>query len=277
MTGVMGIHTNMPAYVAHINMAKAMDNLSITTAQLSSGRSIVEPYLGVSELALGTIQQGEYIAFKTAKTVLVQAQSILGIASGSLQSVKDGLHRLQALVIQAGSDNIGDVQRGLVGTEFQSLKQELGRIIASTTFNGQALFGTGGGSGVNLMFRTGPDVRDLVMASLPDPSAIISTLDNVSFANIADAQAAGTSVNTAINMVLYNIAEVAGVQSKLKFAESNVDVRMKATDALQSAFLDADIAKVSTEHAKNLVALKASISVLAQANDILENFLKLYK
>ena len=56
------------------------------------------------------------------------------------QSLHDGiLIRLRELAIQAGSDTVGDKERGYINNEAQTLIQEVDRIANVTNFNGTPL------------------------------------------------------------------------------------------------------------------------------------------
>lgn len=95
----------------------------------------------------------------------------------------------------------------------------------------------------------------------------VTTSDN---ADIAISQ-----LNIAINTVTALRADVGASQSRFNATASTLESAIATQDAARSQFLDADIAATSTEFANAQVLMQASISVLAQANLLPQNILKL--
>lgn len=92
---------------------------------------------------------------------------------------------------------------------------------------------------------------------------------------VAKAIEAGNQLDIAINTVTSLRANIGALQSRFDFAASNLETSIQNTDAARGDFLDADIANESTAFATQQVLLQASISVLAQANQLPQNLLKL--
>ena len=86
---------------------------------------------------------------------------------------------------------------------------------------------------------------------------------------------AGKVLDDAINKVTALRADIGSLQSRFDFAAANLETTIQNTDAARGDFLDADVASESTAFATNQVLLQASISVLAQANQLPQNLLKL--
>jgi len=70
-------------------------------------------------------------------------------------------------------------------------------------------------------------------------------------------------------------AQVGSLQSRFTFAAFSIQSSIENLDAARGVFLDADISEESTNLAQSQVKLQASISVLAQANQVPQSFLKL--
>ena len=86
---------------------------------------------------------------------------------------------------------------------------------------------------------------------------------------------AANVIDRALNSVTSLRATVGALQSRFDFAAANITSSIQNTEAARSDFLDVDIAAESTAFATSQVRLQASISVLAQANQIPQNLLKL--
>lgn len=91
----------------------------------------------------------------------------------------------------------------------------------------------------------------------------------------AGASAAGTVIDAAINKAISIRADVGALQSRFDFASSNLQVTIQNQDAARGVLLDTDVSAESTKYATAQVQLQAGIAVLAQANLIPQNLLKL--
>jgi flagellin len=70
-------------------------------------------------------------------------------------------------------------------------------------------------------------------------------------------------------------ADVGSLQSRFNYAANNLQTSIQNQDASRATYLDADISEESTNFSSAQVLMQASISVLAQANQMPQNLLKL--
>ncbi|MFZ4124551.1 MAG: flagellin [Rickettsiales bacterium] len=91
----------------------------------------------------------------------------------------------------------------------------------------------------------------------------------------ANASAAGTAIDAALNRVTAIRAGVGALQSRFDFAGSVLEVNIQNQDAARGVLLDTDVTAESTAYATAQVQLQAGIAVLAQANLLPQNLLKL--
>ncbi len=92
---------------------------------------------------------------------------------------------------------------------------------------------------------------------------------------LAGAQAAASVLDTAINTINQVRANVGALQSRLDFTSANLQSSIQNQDAARGTLLDTDVAAESTAYATAQVQLQAGIAVLAQANQLPQNLLKL--
>ncbi len=90
-----------------------------------------------------------------------------------------------------------------------------------------------------------------------------------------NANDANTILELGMNRVISTSATVGSLQSRFDFAAANINSSIQNQDAARSTFLDTDISAESTMFAQAQVRLQASISTLAQANQIQQSLLKL--
>ena len=163
--------------------------------------------------------------------------------------------------------NISDIQINSTASA-NSLKSAL-----------NAVFNVGDKSALN--FQVGLTAADSISIALNDArtSAIFKDSDGVvqtlDITTSAGAQLASDVLDNAIKSITSLRATVGSLQSRFNFAGSSLETGIQNTDAARGDFLDANIEAESTDFAQAQVRLQASIAVLAQANQLPQNLLKL--
>jgi flagellin len=139
----------------------------------------------------------------------------------------------------------------------------------------KSAFGATEGSS-SLSFQVGSSSSDTLKVSIG--SAQTATLFAGKTLNVltqAGAVAAGEQIDKALAVVTALRASVGALQSRFNFASANIQIAVQNQDAARGELLDTDVATESTSFATSQVKLQAGISVLAQANQQLQNLLKL--
>jgi flagellin len=137
-------------------------------------------------------------------------------------------------------------------------------------------FGIGEGEGQTVSFQVGTTTADsleIVIGTVTTEAIYAGQSLNVLTQDAAGI--AGDALSVAIDAVTSVRAEVGALQSRFDFASSNIESSLQNQDAARGVLLDTDIAAESTMFATAQVKLQAGISVLAQANLLSQNLLKL--
>jgi flagellin len=139
----------------------------------------------------------------------------------------------------------------------------------------KAAFGFGSG-GSALEFQVGTTTTDTLSVSIGTATtdklyggASIDVLTQAS-----SAVASGV-IEDAIDRATSIRADVGALQSRFNYASNNIESSLQNQDAARGVLLDTDIASESTAYATAQVQLQAGIAVLAQANLLPQNMLKL--
>lgn len=139
----------------------------------------------------------------------------------------------------------------------------------------ESAFGVGDGS-AELAFQVGVTTTDTLKVGINNVTTnkifggeTIDVLTKDGAANASDV------IDAAINKVTAVRAEVGALQSRFNFAAANVESSIQNQDAARGVLLDTDVAAESTAYATAQVQLQAGIAVLAQANQLPQNLLKL--
>lgn len=98
---------------------------------------------------------------------------------------------------------------------------------------------------------------------------------SLDISTLAGAQAAGGVLDTAINNLTTIRAGVGAIQERFNYASAGLSTTIQNQEAARATYLDTDIAVESMKFSQAQVRLQASVSVLAQANQMPQNLLKL--
>ena len=139
----LNVISNFAANVAHRNLLTSDMETTRSLAKLSSGKRVLNARDDAASMAIGSRLRAEVTALQAARVNAGQAASMLQIADGAMSQIDDILVRMKSLSIQASSSQYGNVERGLIDTEFQQLLLEISRIAQDTEFNGNHLLDGG--------------------------------------------------------------------------------------------------------------------------------------
>lgn len=130
------------------------------------------------------------------------------------------------------------------------------------------------GGGVD--FALGTEASDKLNVSIQKAdTASLYGNQSLDISTLAGAQSAGEALNVAIDTVTSIRADVGAMMSRFDFATANIEIAMQNQDAARGTLLDTDVASESSAYATAQVQLQAGIAVLAQANQLPQNLLKL--
>jgi len=374
--------SNYAANVAHRNLAATDMQATASLAKLSSGTRVVSAKDDAASMAIGSRLNAEIQALRQATVNAGQAASMMQIADGAMARTSDILTRMKTLSVQAGSDQLGDVERGMLQTEYSALLSEIDRIAEATTFNGKTLvagsaatelatlgadltaadgfakfqFDPGVGTANftvdyttadNVMTITNTTTGESQGVTLPTAGAIalnetesvdfsqlgvkltlnsafdktansgagnvvttavnanantsfdfkigtgtvanIDTLtitigaatanalalDTTSIGTSATANIALDAINGAIDALNTSRAGIGASQNRLEFASSNLASTIENQESARSNLLDLDVASEMTNFTSKQILMQAGVSMLAQANQMPQNLLKL--
>ena len=127
-------------------------------------------------------------------------------------------------------------------------------------------------------FRVGSGIltEDTVSLSLFGTTVENLGLSNLDVATASTADASNQAVEQAIDFVTAARAQAGSAFSRIEFAEQNLRTTIDNTEAARSTLLDLDVAREITNFTSQQILVQAGISVLAQANLIPQNLLRLF-
>jgi len=207
--------------------------------------------------------------------------------------------RLRELAVQAASDTVGNVERGFLDKEYQSLKSEIDRIANSTEFNGTRLLVGGRDIGDELFGEANSFPLEIQVSkdyypqndslNAENPVNIIridlqnlnafSTGENslqinqsmageevAGIGNKVGAQLSIGRLDDALTRVNDYRAYLGAIQNRLSSSINNLGTQIENLDTARSRIRDTDYASETADFTKAKILQQAGSSVLAQAN-----------
>ncbi|SAL75702.1 flagellin [Caballeronia terrestris] len=272
---MLNINTNTLSQTTQKNLAGSQSALSSAINRLSSGKRINSAADDAAGLAISTNMTSYVNALNQGVSNANNAISMIQTASGGLSSTTDNLQRIRQLAVQASDGSLSDTQRGYLQTEVTQRLGELDRVSSQTTFNGQAMLS---GSISTVSFQIGATANQTLSVDFGSVSMGASGVfgsNTVDVSTASGAQDVIGYVDSALDKVNTLQATLGAEQNRFTSAISSLQSQSTNLSAAQSAITDADFAQETANLSKAQVLQQAGISVLAQANSMPQQVLKL--
>jgi flagellin len=261
------INTNIASQEVQRNLKVSSASQEAEFSKLSSGKRITKSADDAAGLAISKKLEAETKGLRMASRNANDAISLVQVAEGGLNETSNILTRLRELSIQAGSDTIGEDERGYLSQEYEQLVQEADRISKTTSFNGRPLLK---GEGDTLSFQVGAHAGkdNLIEFDAASSDASAESL-GISGTNVRDKQGALENlerIDGAIGKVSAFRANFGAVQARLTSTINNLDTSTVYQEAARSRIEDVDVAESTAKLASAQLKNAAGSATLAQAN-----------
>lgn len=156
--------------------------------------------------------------------------SMMQISSGTLNSLSDQTQTLNDLSVRYNSASLNDTQKQALQSEFSRTAESMQQSIDSTTFNGQALFGS------NLSFSLGNSTVSTSLSGISTGSLSIDSQESIqSFSDTltqarSDVGSATNALVSSSNALLDQISAASAAKSQI----ADTDLAKAITDFQQS-------------------------------------------
>jgi len=274
----LNVVSNYAANVAQRYLQRADAEASRSVAKLAAGTRVLSAADDAASLAIGLSLKADVVSLKQAAVNVGQAASAIQIAEGAMSTVSDILLRMKTLAVQASSDQLASTQRTMLNSEFTELLSEVDRVAAVTNFDGQSLT-TGDLSGTGLKFQVGHanTANDSIEVKIDGIDTTDLSVAAKVVSTYSDATTALDAINTAIDTIATSRAKLGASQNRLEFAAANVATQMENAEAARSTLMDLDVAAEMSTFTSNQILQQAGVSMLAQANQMPQNLLRLFR
>jgi len=267
----MIINTN----VASLNATRQLDSSSreqaVSMERLTSGLRINSAADDAAGLKVATSMTSQIKGLDQAARNANDGISLSQTIDGAAEEMNNMMQRQRELMVQGLNDTYQATDIAAMQAEFDALSSELGRVAATTKFNGVSVMDTAAAIAVQVGWETSAD--DQVDVTTIGGTAIATA---VAALNI-DTSAHLTTMDTNIAALATQRSAVGAVQNRLEHTVANLQNVSENTSAARSAIQDANFAKESANLARTQVLQQAGMSMLSQANGNSQNVLSLLR
>lgn len=302
------IKTNVEALFSRRRMEDNTRKMSESMEKLSSGQRINRSADDAAGLAVSERIRAQTRSLEVAKRNASDGISYIQVAEGSLNEITNITVRMRELAAQSASDTLGNRERGFLDKEFQQLRQEVGRIVEATEYNGTKILNAENLEPIRIFVGSsnrGNDVNgdaptvdednnpDILSIDLSDLETLRSTLSSVTDEGLsilpadadggaADLGSEGTEalfnvLDTALNDISSFRATLGSVQSRLNTTITNAEVSHENLSAAMSRIKDVDFAEETAKFTQAKILSHASMAMMSHANTKPEMVLGLLK
>ncbi|TBO34381.1 flagellin FliC [Aquabacterium lacunae] len=281
------INTNLVSLNAQRNLTGSQGALATSMQRLSSGLRVNSAKDDAAGLAIAERMNAQIRGMNVAARNANDGISMAQVAEGALSKVGDALQRMRELAVQARNATNSSSDKDSLDKEFGELAKEIQRVLGGTTFNGKAILGPDAGT---LTFQIGAntttdDTIDIGTENLQSSTVItvVAGTDNTgslrgtinSAATVGDIKDVIDNIDSAIDLVNNTRATFGATQSRFDAIVSNLMVSAENQTAARSRIMDADFAAETAAMSRAQILQQAGNAMVAQANQLPQQVLKL--
>ncbi|WP_374316711.1 flagellin domain-containing protein [Aquabacterium sp.] len=275
------INTNVNSLNAQRNTSASQAALSVSMQRLSSGLRVNSAKDDAAGLAIAERMNAQIKGMTVAQRNANDGISLAQTAEGALGKVGDSLQRMRELAVQARNATNSESDKDSLQKEFTQLQEEIQRVLGGTTFNGKAILGASAGAqdfqiGAN---TTTNDMITVTTTDMTSDASITAVTDSTvvidSTTSTSDIGTVIDDIDSAIDRVNSERAMYGATQSRFDSVISNLQVSTENQTAARSRIMDADFAVETANLSRAQILQQAGNSMIAQANQLPQQVLKL--
>ncbi|MGE5026970.1 MAG: flagellin [Betaproteobacteria bacterium] len=263
------INTNIASINAQRNLNVSQGALFSALQRLSSGLRVNSAKDDAAGLAvaetLSSATRGNTVAMRNANDGISIGQT----AEGALGQIAANIQRMREIAVQGANAGVNML---LLKPEIDQLQSEVKRVVDSTEFNGTYLLN----GATTLTFQIGS--KNQASHQLQVTTANLTGLTSyaaITFATQADAQTLIGTLDTDINTITQQRSNFGAVQNRFEAVVTNLQNYNENLTAAKSRIMDTDFAAETANMTRGQILQQSGIAMLAQANSLPNNVLKL--
>jgi len=275
MSGLV-VNTNMNALTIENTLSNTNAAVSGSLEKLSSGLRINSAQDDPAGFAIANSFKASIASMQVASQNANQANSMLQTADGAYSQINNILVQMKSLATEAASGQESGTNLTSLQGEFSDLSNEINSIANSTQYGNSFLI-NGSVSGVPLTFQVGAtnDSNDQIGLTFNSATATALGVNALNISSNSGAQAAMTTLDTALTSINAFMGDVGSSQNQLQYTINNLTTSIQNYTASTSTIEDVDMAAEVSNMTKNQILQQSAMAMLAQANAQPQSILKL--
>jgi flagellin len=273
---MLSILNNISSLEAENSLNTTQMNLNSTLQALSTGQRINSGSDDPAGLAIANGLEANITALTQSVQNASDGVGMLQVADGALSQITTLLNQAVTVATESASGTVSNAQRTSLDNEFQSIKAEIDTIGQNTTYNGQAIFG----SGTLTIFMSdsssaGTTSVTVGMVTVDSGNLNGASLTADALTTAAAAQQALTDINSAIADVASLRGNLGASQNQLEAATNVMNSQITNVQSAESNIMDADIGTETANLSKYTILQQTGIAALQQSSSMQQSVLKL--
>lgn len=282
----MKINTNIASLFAQTNLYSINKDLNTSMERLSTGLRINRASDDSSGLAIADKLRTQTSGLEQGVRNANSAIAMVQIADGAMKEISDNLDTIKEKLIEASTDTTSDAGRESIRKDIKKLLDNIDNIAISTDYNGIQLLQTGtavdGAKIANdFTFQVGVTSSSTIDVGA-DVHANASGLGLDALRDLASggltkalAQSNQSTTDDALTSLNGFRADYGSTQNQLESSVRNMMSQITNISSAESTIRDVDMEAESANFSKLNLMNQAGTFVLAQANSMSQNVLRL--
>ena len=270
----MRINSNVMALSALNALRKNQSLMEKAMMRLSSGLRINSAADDPAGLAISERMHAQIRGLKQAQNNVQDAVSFLQTGEGALQQTTDVLHRMRELVVKAQNTGVlSESDRSAIEIELSSLRDEIDRIAATTTFNTKNILNGSCGKDSPAEFQIGASsgAYDRISVEIEDMSSeglseVAGAKLSIDISSPSEMNKTLKGIDEALDKVNLQRTKLGAVQNRLEFTMENLETTELNLTEAESRIRDADMAEEMLNYTKYAILSQVAMAMLAQSN-----------
>ena len=280
----LSILTNVAGLTAQNSLETNQMSLNSTLQALSTGKRINTGADDPAGLAIANGLEANVTALTQSVRNATDGVGMLQVADGALSQITTLLNSAVSLATESATGTVSDSQRTALQAEFSSIQTEITNIGQNTTYNGQAIFGSGNSLAVYMSDSSGAGtttvtvnlgtVNDANLGVAGGSTAPVSIASN-DLSTASDAQAALTNINSAIAGIALLRGTIGASSNQLTAASNVMSSQITNLTNAENNIMAADMGTETANLSQESILQQTGIAALQQSNQMQQSVLKL--
>lgn len=291
------VNTNVAAQVALQSLNSTNSQLQATQKRISTGYRVADATDDGAAFAVAQRVRADVGALTTVNQQLGSAKGLVDTTVAGLTTISDSVNQAKSLLVDIGNTSISDDQRAQYVTSYKNLVQRVANTVDGSTYSGQTLLGTTGGTAVANKSVINNETGAQSTLSAEDGTTLANQLASLigltftrsgstdTFTGTAAQTAAATALSATgagsfadLQTTVANQLNQSGNDSK--FLDATISFNQSKIDSLNSglgALVDADLSKESANLQALQIRQQLGTQALSLANQSPQSLLSLFK